>query len=147
PTSLVSARGLHAVVTNDSGAAGLKNFWQHTGWIVSSRQAEAWLAGETELPEAGPNRRRLREQLSTVFNYGPEDVTLSVSGMAAQAEALQAVLQRSPGRGTIQVGFPYVDTLKLQQKLGHGVQLIHDLDHVEGQLRQLLTASRPAACF
>ena len=40
--------------------------------------------------------------------------------MAAQYAALRAVMSRSPGQSTAQLGFPYVDTLKLQQKLGHG---------------------------
>jgi cystathionine gamma-synthase len=147
PTSLVAARGLHAVVTNDAGAGALKNFWQHTGWIVSSRQAEAWLAEQPEEPEADENRRSLRRQLAAFYDCGEDDVFLTVSGMAAQAEALRAVLRRAPSRPTVQMGFPYVDTLKLQQKLGHGAQLIHDLDHVETQLRQYLQSSTPAACF
>ena len=42
---VLAFRGVHGVVTNDAGAAALRAFWQHTGLIVSTREAEAHLAG------------------------------------------------------------------------------------------------------
>jgi len=41
--------------------------------------------------------------------------SLAPTGMAAQFAALNAVSRRAPGRPTAQLGFPYVDTLKLNR--------------------------------
>ncbi len=140
-------RGLHAVRTTPAGQAALRAFWQHAGWIVSSRQAEAWLAGRSESADAPAIRQSLRQQLAAFYSCAPEDVFLTPTGMAAQHSALRTLLQRTPGHPTAQLGFPYVDTLKLQQKLGHGGVLLHDLEHIERELRVLLDRQPLAACF
>ena len=124
---VIAFRGLHGVVTTEAGTAALRAFWQHTGLIVSTRQAEAHLAGRAPLAE--------------------DDVFLAPTGMAAQFAALQAVMQRTPGRPTAQLGFPYVDTLKLQQKLGHGSILLHHLENIESELQAILRQQPLAACF
>jgi cystathionine gamma-synthase len=74
-------------------------------------------------------------------------VFLAPTGMAAIFAALRAVLERSPGRPTAQLGFPYVDTLKLQQKFGPGGILLHHLGTIESKLRSLVDRERLAACF
>lgn len=139
--------GLAGVRTTAGGEEALKAFWQHTGWIVSSRQAGDWLEGRRDGADADEIRRSLRRQLAGLYDCDEADVFLTPTGMAAQAAALRAVQERSPGRPTVQMGFPYVDTLKLQQKLGSAVHLIHELDQVEPRLKQLLEASPLAACF
>jgi cystathionine gamma-synthase len=125
----------------------LKAFWQHTGLIVSSRQAEAALAGRRPRGDGAAVRRSLRGQLAGLYHCAPDDVFLTPSGMAAQFAALQTVRARQPGRPTAQLGFPYVDTLKLQQKLGDGAVLLHDLDRLEGELSGLLGRQPLAGCF
>ncbi|RPI08971.1 MAG: PLP-dependent transferase, partial [Zetaproteobacteria bacterium] len=57
------------------------------------------------------------------------------------------VRDRRPGQPTGQLGFPYADTLKLQQKLGDGGILLHDLDRIDTELRLLLERQPLAACF
>ncbi len=121
-------------------------FWQHTGLIVSSRQAEAFLVGR-KVADDPAVRRSLRRQLADFYDCDATDVFLQPSGMAAQFAALQAVLARAPGRPTVQLGFPYVDTLKLQQKLGHGATLLHDLATMAQDLRVLLQRQPLAAAF
>ena len=144
----VEQGGLHGVVTTDAGYEALKAFWQHTGLIVSTRQAEAALAG----PQ-GPGkddegiRLSLRTQLAALYDCAPNDVFLQPTGMAAGFAALRVVLRRSPGHPTVQIGFPYVDTLKLQEKIGHGVTLLHDLNRCSANLRALLKRGPLAACF
>jgi cystathionine gamma-synthase len=125
----------------------LKAFWQHTGLIVSSRQAEAILTGRRSQGDGAAVRRSLREQLAGYYDCAPDDVFLAPSGMAAQFAALQAVRTRWPGRPTLQLGFPYVDTLKLQQKMGDGGVLLHDLNRLDDELRDLLEHQSLAACF
>jgi cystathionine gamma-synthase len=135
---IVHDQGIYGVVTDNKGFPTLKAFWQHTGLVVSTRQAEAFLAGKTENAVDSATRRSLRRQLAGFYGCAEDDVFLEPSGMAAEFAALQAVMQRTPGRKTVQLGFPYVDTLKLQEKLGHGGILLHHLGTVESELKEVL---------
>ena len=144
---LAARKGVHGVVTTEAGVPALRAFWQHTGLIVSTRQAMAWLEDRPAAGDAMAIRRSLRQQLAAFYDCAESDVFLAPSGMAAQFAALAAVNQRTPGRPTAQLGFPYVDTLKLQQKLGHGGILLHHLGSIESELRELLQTQPLAACF
>ena len=144
---VLAFRGVHGVVTNDSGAPALRAFWQHTGLIVSTREAEAHLGECLPAPDDLAVRQSLREQLAGFYDCAEDDVFLAPTGMAAQFAALQAVRKRTPGQPTAQLGFPYVDTLKLQQKLGDGGILLHRLDSLESELGALLGRQPLAACF
>jgi len=144
---LVAGHGLYGVRTSEAGGPFLKAFWQHTGMIVSSRQAEAVLAGRRPGVDDAAVRHSLRQQLAGFYACAPDDVFLTPSGMAAQFAALKTVRQRRPGQPTAQLGFPYVDTLKLQQKLGDGGILLHDLDGLDGEVQSLLERQSLAACF
>jgi len=143
----VEKNGVHGVVAAAAGNAALRTFWQHTGLIVSSRQAEAHLAGIVLNPIDPEIQRSLRRQLAGWYDCAEGDVFLAPTGMASVFAALQAVLRRAPGRPTAQLGFPYVDTLKLQQKFGPGGILLHHLGTIEGKLRSLLDRERLAGCF
>ncbi len=145
---IVSKRGLFGVCAHaEAGRDALKAFWQHTGMIVSSRQAEAWLAGKSESPEAPEVRRSLRTRLADFYECAPDDVFLCPTGMAAHYAALRILQARSPGLPTVQLGFPYVDTLKLQQKLGLGGILLHNLDSLAADLERSLAATPVAGAF
>jgi cystathionine gamma-synthase len=143
---IVPYQGVFGVVTEESGAAALKAFWQHTGLIVSSRQAEAILGGATADPEGDEIRRTLKRQLATFYECGEDDVFLAPSGMAAHYAAWEIVTRRSPGRPTAQLGFPYVDTLKLQKKLGVDGILLNRLETISQDLQQLAAQKPLAAC-
>lgn len=147
PAEVVARRGLDGVITTEAGQVALKAFWQHTGWIISSRQAEAWLAGAAASDETAELLGSLRRQLAGWYDCAEDDVFLTPTGMAAQARALEAVIERTPGQPTVQLGFPYVDTFKLQEKLGHGAHLLHDLEHIAEDLELLLRRTPVAACF
>ena len=144
---VVEHAGIQGVVTTDAGTPALRAFWQHTGLIVSTRQAEAHLAWRAPVSDDLSVRQSLRRQLAGLYDCAEDDVFLAPTGMAAQFAALQAVMQRTPGRSTAQLGFPYVDTLKLQQKLGHGGILLHHLGTIDQELRALLRQQPLAACF
>jgi cystathionine gamma-synthase len=147
PARVVSDHGVFGVITSAAAGTALKAFWQHTGLIVSSRQAEAALAGRQIRTDEAAARDSLRRQLAGWYECAPDDVFLAPSGMAAQFAALQTVRRRRPGQPTAQLGFPYVDTLKLQQSVGEGGILLHDLGRVEGELGVLLERQVLAACF
>ncbi len=145
--TVAEKNGIYGVVATGGGHTALRSFWQHTGLIVSSRQAEALLAGRGPLADGLPVRASLRRQLAGFYDCGEDDVFLGPTGMSSIFAAHQAALRRAPGRPTAQLGFPYVDTLKLQQKLGPGGILLHHLDSIESKLGSLLERERLAACF
>lgn len=145
---VVPHAGVFGVVTGGSGVEAMRAFWQHTGLIVPTRQAESVLAGGLYAVVGGDAaRRRLRQQLAGFYHCAEEDVFLGPTGMAAQFAALRAVMARSPGNPTAQLGFPYVDTLKLQQKFGHGATLLHKLGTIAEDLLDLMRGGALAACF
>jgi len=147
PARVIPKGGVFGVVTNEAGAIPLRAFWQHTGLIVPTRQAEAELAGRDESDVGKDARGSLRRQLAAFYHCAADDVFLAPTGMAAQFAALRAVCARRPGLPTAQLGFPYVDTLKLQQKFGAGVTLLHNLDAIADDLQALLQRQPLAACF
>lgn len=147
PARLVSGQGVFGVATRPSAEKALRAFWQHAGLIVSSRRAEALLNGRGEGPDADQARRSLRRQLAGFYGCGEDDIFLTVTGMAAQYYALLCLGRRRPGQPTVQLGFPYVDTLKIQQKIGAGGILLHQLDHIASDLRDLLKTQAMAGCF
>jgi cystathionine gamma-synthase len=144
---VVEHGGNFGVATTATGADALKAFWQHTGLIVSSRRAQSALNGTTLEHDDGTVHVSLRRQLAELYHCDPDDVFLQPSGMAATFAALRTVMQRTPDAATVQLGFPYVDTLKLQEKFGHGVTLLHDLSRAAEDLRALLNQGRLAGCF
>jgi cystathionine gamma-synthase len=147
PAQIVPGKDVFGVVTNDAGMIALRAFWQHTGLIIPTRRAEAVLAGRP-VPTGGHEARQvLRRQLADLYDCAEDDVFLTPTGMAALFAALRVVQGRTPGAPTAQLGFPYVDTLKLQQKFGSGVTLFHHLDTLTEDLRALLERQRLAACF
>jgi cystathionine gamma-synthase len=89
----------------------------------------------------------LRQQLAGFYDCAESDVFLEPTGMAAQFAALRAVMARAPGKPTVQLGFPYVDTLKLQQKFGHGATLLHNLATIEDDLHELIHRQSLTAAF
>lgn len=148
PVEIIDRAPVTGIATDVSGEAALKAFWQHTGLILSTRQAEAFLAGRGDQPaETVERRRSVRRQLAGLYDCSEDDVFLGPTGMAAQFAALRAAQARRAGRPTAQLGFPYVDTFKLQQKFGSGAFLLHDLAHIAAEVGALLARQPLAACF
>lgn len=148
PAEIVSADGVCVVSTAAGGSIALKSFWQHTGLIVSSRQAEAALEGRAaDHSERELARQALKRQLAGFYDCDESDLFLGPTGMAAIYAALQTLLQRTPQCPTAQLGFPYVDTLKVQEKFGHRAILLHRLSNLEERLQHLLARERLAGCF
>ena len=103
----------------------LHAFWQHAGEVVSSRLAQAIL-DEEPVPSATNERRLVKERIATSTGAEVEDVYLFASGMAALAMAQRIFHLLTPGAKTIQLGVPYVDLMKLQEKIGAGCHFFAD---------------------
>jgi len=99
-------------------AARFAKFVQHTGILISSRQADAYLAPERRHVGAppAPVQAALAPYLAGV---APADLLLATSGMNAAAAAIAAIdaVQRPRGRRAwIQLGWLYVDSTRLLEK-------------------------------
>lgn len=146
--NIVLGKGVFGVITTEAGAQALKDFWQHAGLIVSSRRADAALQPRREnVADAVEARRELTGRLAELYDCAQDDVLLMPSGMAAQFAAFRVITDRRPGVRTAQLGFPYVDTLKIQQKFGAGAELITQLDECEARLATVLAGEQIAGVF
>ncbi len=118
-------------------AARFAKFVQHTGILISSRQADAYLAPERRHVGAppAPVQAALAPYLAGV---APADLLLATSGMNAAAAAIAAIdaVQRPRGRRAwIQLGWLYVDSTRLLEKAAdaphHFIADVRDLAAVE----------------
>jgi cystathionine gamma-synthase len=113
-------KGVWVLVLPDEAWPAARLFWQHTGEIVSSRMAEAVLGGALTGAGVCEAEETLRTRIAGWTSTGPGDVFLFPSGMAALACAHRVLMGRGAGGRSVQFGFPYVDSLKLQEKCGAG---------------------------
>ncbi|MEZ6125415.1 MAG: PLP-dependent transferase [Planctomycetaceae bacterium] len=126
----------------------LKQYWQHAGENVSSRAAQQVLTGQpvtcTESDERQIVRRRVAEYQQTTA----DQVRLFPCGMAAVAAVWRAICS-GWNSTTCQFGFPYVDTLKIQQRFPGAKHHFLPLGNAADlrQLEQLCQSSPPAAVF
>ena len=108
--------GVQAVVMPVAARETAKAFWQHAGEIVPSRQAAA-LLGQLRSPDGLREKRLIRERMAELQGCSADDVYLFPSGMAAIFTAYRLFQRLRPEARSIQFGFPYVDNLKVQQRL------------------------------
>lgn len=120
----------------------LRQAWQHCGILPSSRQCRAALQGCVDQPQTGARAvAQVRAQLASWYHCDPRRIWIGANGMASIAHVLRALLRLRPGCPTLQVGFPYVDLLKVQQRFGHDATFIpggddQALDQVAAALEQ-----------
>ena len=140
------------LVTTPAGDAALRlaKMVQHTGTLISSRQAEAWLARSAPT-DGSAALRTIRTALSPLLSgVSVDDILIATSGMNAVDAAIAAVdtVQRPLGRSAwIQLGWLYVDSTRLLEKARdakhHFISDVRDLASVE----RLLAAGDIAGVF
>jgi len=94
----------------------LKQYWQHAGELISSRMARSLLAGTQVSFTQTDARSVVRQRVANLHQTSPDNVFLFASGMASIASTWRIINQQSPEQPTCQFGFPYVDTLKIQER-------------------------------
>jgi cystathionine gamma-synthase len=110
--------GLTVVTLPTTARQWAKNYWQHAGEIVSSRQAIAVLSTRQPADAASHAKQAIRQRIADAVGADSEDVFLFPSGMAAIFAAYRAFQRLRPGLPSVQFGFPYVDNLKVQERFG-----------------------------
>lgn len=139
--------GPHVACFPEAAAEAAKKHWRHAGEGISSRQAESLLQGTPAKP-AHDAKLAIRQQIARLTGMQPEHIYLFGSGMSAIYTVHRAIRRVYPQRKSVQVGFPYVDTLKLQTGYGPGAHFIPRGDK-QGlqQLDDLLNSEPISALF
>ena len=84
----------------ESGYAAARDYWRHTGEIISSRQAEDLISGRSTDPGLAEGQR---ESMAKVLEVEPQDAFLLESGMAAIFTLFRVITERRPGLKTLQL--------------------------------------------
>ena len=107
---------LFAVLGTESTHTAIKQFWQHSGEILPSRVAELLLDKRSPTISSTQTKQTLKNRVAELADCRTDDVYLFSSGMAAIYFAWQMTGRLCPTGQTVQFGFPYVDTLKIQER-------------------------------
>merc|ERR1711991_1285311 len=125
--SLIKKRdNLAFLITEKEGSIYAKSFWQHTGLGISSRAAAIELGLEDCPPKSFVIEcsQRIKNRISKSTKINSNDIHLTSSGMSALHTSLEIIYKLFPAKPTLQIGFPYVDVLKLPMNIFHGAKLI-----------------------
>ncbi len=144
-TSITEFFGLQCLITDLETSEYAKAFWQHTGLGASSRLAAIALGKlNAPSPKEGENARDLiKARLADIYCCMPSNIELHPSGMAALTNALEAINKIRPKKPTLQLGFPYVDVLKLPQMVFFGSDLLLETDTTK--IEKILDKKQPSA--
>jgi cystathionine gamma-synthase len=115
---ITSFHGLQVLVVPTKAKPDADAYWRFAGEVVSSRQAQDFLDGNLR---EGSKSHLLSRALSKFTGAAPEDTFIFTSGMAAVTAVLRALPGLLEGKKTLQLEFPYVDSLKVQELFGPGV--------------------------
>jgi len=100
----------------ESAREQVEAYWRHTGEIVSSRLAQVVLGEAAVTDSTADAKSTIRRRVAEWTGSRAEDVFLLPTGMAAIFLAYRLFQNRCLERRSVQFGFPYVDTLKIQQR-------------------------------
>lgn len=139
--------GLHAVVFPEAAEEVARNCWRFCGEVVSSRRAQTTLNGDAH--DVGNANSALRKKLASLAGQNEDDVFLFPSGIAAIYAAQRLATRLHPGRKTVQVEFPYVDVLKVQEQFGAGEVFLPNCEAggVPGVRQLLESGEAPSGVF
>jgi cystathionine gamma-synthase len=122
---ITSFHGLQVLVVPEKAKAAANDYWRFTGEIVSSRQAQDFLDGSMR---EGSKSHLVARALSKITGAAEQDTFVFASGMAAVTAVVRALPGAREGRKTLQIEFPYVDCLKVQERFGNGVVYLNEAE-------------------
>ncbi len=120
---ITSMYGLQVLIVPAKAKSEANAYWRFSGEVVSSRQAQDFLDGN---PREGSKSHLIARALGKFTGTTPENTFVFASGMAAATSVLRALPGVLNGRKTLQLEFPYVDCLKVQEHFGHGVVYLNE---------------------
>jgi len=120
---ITSFHGLQVLIVPAKAKQAADFYWRLTGEVVSSRQAQDFLDGNMR---EGSKSHLIARSLAKYTGATPADTFIFASGMAAISSVLRALPGLHDGKKTLQIEFPYVDCLKVQEHFGHGVVYLNE---------------------
>ncbi len=120
---ITSYHGLQVLIVPAKAKADADAYWRFSGEGVSSRKAQDFLDGKVR---AGSKSHLIVRALTKFSGTTAENLFVFSSGMAACTSVLRALPGLLLGKKTLQIGFPYVDCLKVQELFGHGVVYLNE---------------------
>ena len=141
----IDQEGEWVLISLPAGPASekLAKLIQHTGTLISSRQAEAYLKNNTPKENLAPLNEIKNFCSPLLVQAKKENIQIALSGMNAAYAAISAVneLQNPKGKDVwIQLGWLYVDSAKILEKTKNNTRVfikeIHDLEAVEKILKE-----------
>ncbi len=120
---ITSYHGLQALVVPSRAMPDADAYWRFSGEVVSSRQARDFLDGGMR---EGSKSHLVARQLAKLCGAPANQVFVYASGMAAVTSVLRALPGCAAGKKTLQIEFPYVDSLKVQEHFGNGVVYLNE---------------------
>jgi cystathionine gamma-synthase len=121
----ISYQGLHALIVPTKIRQEAKDYQRFTGELVSSRLADDCLNGAMR---RGTKAHLLQRRLGTIMGSDPEFVRVFNSGMSAITSVFRSLPGVREGKKTLQIEFPYVDCLKVQELFGNGVVFLNQAE-------------------
>ena len=131
--------GIYCISFPENATKLVAYFWQHSGDGISSRQAYSVLENYPPSSDGVRAKQIIRKRIAEYVQCSPDHVYLFPSGMSAIFNTFRALKALNPSGKSVQFGFPYVDTLKVQEKFGEGVHFFptgdeEDLKELDGLL-------------
>jgi len=118
-----SYHGLQVLIVPSKAKAEADAYWRFSGEVVSSRQAQDFLDGH---PREGSKSHLIARSLTKFTGSTADNTFIFASGMAAITAVQRALPGVINGKKTLQLEFPYVDCLKVQELFGHGVVYLNE---------------------
>ncbi len=119
-------------------------FWQHTGLGASSREAAIALNLEKAPSKIVSKlaKNKIKNTLANIYKCPSSMIKLVPSGMAALNLALESIKVLKKQSKFMQIGFPYVDVLKLPKVIFNGCDLIlaEKKEILESEIKKKLPA-------
>jgi len=146
---IIEEEGLFILIYNAEYSKEAKSFWQHSGYGVSSRQAYDILHGNNKTDYNTKAENIIKDRIAKIVDPSNKKNIVKNSflfpcGMAAIYSIHHIIKTLNPEAKTIQLGFPYVDTLKIQENFGYGTHFINnDLDKLE----EIISSEKISAVF
>ncbi|MBB5350712.1 cystathionine gamma-synthase [Haloferula luteola] len=108
----------HAVVVPEGVAGVARDYQRFSGELVSSRAAEDFFEGGVQM---GDKSHLVKRRLAGLYGASADHISVYGSGMSAVMAVMRSLPGVAEGKKTLQLEFPYVDSLKVQELFGTGV--------------------------
>ncbi len=118
-----SFNGFQCLVFPEKAKSLADAYWRFSGEGVSSREAQDYLDG---ILREGSKSHLLSRAIAKLNGGEAENTLIFASGISAGLAALRALPGLREGKKTLQIEFPYVDTLKIQDRFGNGVVYLNE---------------------